>query len=130
MFDWQWTLVEEPAVGQVVVGADALNEPVEVGATIVLDQQKAFVAYSAAKNRHGFLLAVSVARRLVLQTRGGTVVYLGGGLWAASEVLECQHFAVAFLTHLQLSVIRDRLHSIQGRIKITKSRIDNSTRVI
>ena len=63
MFDWQWILVEEPAVGQVVVGADALNEPVEVGATIVLVQEKVavFVAYSAVKNRHGFLLAVSVA---------------------------------------------------------------------
>ena len=50
--------MEEPAV-VVVVGADTLDELVEVGATIVLDQQAVFVA---SKNR----MAVSIAQVLAL----------------------------------------------------------------
>ena len=45
----------------VVVGADTLDELVEVGATIVLDQQKAAV-FVTSKNR----MAVSIAQVLAL----------------------------------------------------------------
>ena len=51
----------------VVAWADTLDELVEVGATIVLDQQKEAM-FVASKNR----VAVSMA----LQAAGGTVVYL------------------------------------------------------